>query len=331
MMPAAERAPYPVLGIDIGGTKVVAAVVRPDGTLGPSQRVPTPARDGPHAVLSAVIGVARAALSEHAQDDDGAAQPVRACGIGTAGTVSPDGVISYATQTLPGWAGTDVRSALSSALGMPTVVLNDVHAAAVGEHAIGAARGYDTALAVSVGTGIGGAIVRNGTVIPGRTGSAGAIGHVPVSPAAADPRGRRCTCGCVDHLEAYASGPAITASYLHLAAAGGSADQPAAAASLPAIASLARSGDHLALSVVAQAGEALGGVVGGLANVLDPDVIVIGGGVAVLSDLLEVPVRSGLARQALPGPAGVELRFSTLGPLAAVIGAAVAARALPLA
>jgi glucokinase len=324
--------PARTLGVDIGGSKIIAAVVGPDGQAGPQVRVPTPADRGPEAVLDAAIGAARDAIgaahdaARKAAGDRGGEPAghrlvpgVAACGIGTAGTVDPGGVITYATDILPGWAGTDVREPFARTLGLRVTVLNDVHAAAEGERAHGAAADCATAVIVFVGTGIGGALVRDGKVLTGRTGSAGAVGHMPV------PAGerRRCSCGGWNHLEAYASGPAITASYRESVGRAASGSPPG----LPQIADLARVGDPAARAAIGQAAAALGCALGGLLNVLDPDVVVIGGGVAALADLLNAPIRQGLAEHALPGPARAELRFSRLGPLAAVIGAAVAARA----
>lgn len=314
------------LGIDIGGTKILAAVVAPDGTAGPQVRVATPARDGPRAVLEAAISAGRSALTEHARAASGSVAGVSACGVGTAGTVGASGVITYATDTLPGWAGTDVRTAVALALGMPAVVMNDVHAAAMGEHAHGAAANHGTALVVWIGTGIGGAIVRGGSVVIGRTSTAGAVGHVPIPQGAIKDDMQQCTCGSWGHLEAYASGPAIARRYQRVASARSSRNCADQQPGLRGIATLARTGDAVAIEVIEQAGAAIGSVLGGLANVLDPDVIVIGGGVSSLADLLEASVRHELAVQALPGPAGVELAFSALGPMAVVVGAAAAAR-----
>jgi glucokinase len=294
------------LGVDIGGTKILAAVVRPDGTTGPQARVATPAAGGPTAVLAAAVDTARAAIAL------AAGPPPMTCGVGTAGTVDANGVISFATDSLPGWAGTDLTAAFSSALSLPVTVLNDAHAAAVGESTCG----YTDALVVCIGTGIGGGLVCDGRLRTGRTGSAGAVGHVPVPAPRAERR--RCGCGGVDHLEAYASGPAIAASYLQHAGAA----VPAKPVALPEIAALARGGDAVARLAIDQAGEVLGATLGGLANVLDPGVIVIGGGVAAVADLLAGPVGREFRAHALPGPATCDLRFSTLGSLAVVIGAA---------
>lgn len=295
------------LGVDIGGTKTVAALVGPDGRTGLEVRVPTPARNGPDAILGAAISAARSVL------DGGGAAPA-GCGVGTAGTVGPDGVIRSATGTLPGWTGTDVAAAFRDALDLPVTVLNDVHAAATAELWCGTAADAGSALIVWAGTGVGGALITDGVVLTGRTGTAGAIGHLPASRAA----GRTCSCGAADHLEAYASGLAIAASY----------SGPGPALTLPEVAALARSGDIAAVTAIAEAGAVLGEVLGGAASLLDPDVIIIGGGVAELADLLDAPVRASFLASALPGPATARLAFSTLGPLTVVIGAARAALAL---
>jgi glucokinase len=286
------------LGVDIGGTKIAAAVVWQDGTTGPLARVATPAAEGPRAILAAAVAVARAAIGQ------AAGPPPEACGVGTAGTVGANGVISFATDSLPGWAGTHVAAAFGSALNLPVTVLNDVHAAAVAE-------GYADALVVCVGTGIGGALICDGNLRTGRTGSAGAVGHLPAPRA----ERRRCGCGGIDHLEAYASGPAIAASYHRNSGL-------AAPVGLPEIAALARADDAAAQLAIDQAGEVLGEVLGGLANVLDPEVVVIGGGVAALADLLAEPVGQSFRAHALPGPATCDLTFSTLGSLAVITGAA---------
>ncbi len=247
MSPAAATGGASVLGVDIGGTKTIAAIVGPDGKPGPSARAAA-AIGEPRAVLDTAIGTARNVLAEHRQKyGTRSGFAVRACGVGTAGTVGPDGIISYATDTLPGWAGTDVRAAFTSALDLPTVVRNDVHAAALGEYAHGAAQGHGTALIIWLGTGIGGAIIHAGAVLVGRTSTAGSVGHVPVPAASIAGDRRQCTCGAWDHLEAHASGPAIRARYVRLASAEDVEQASQAAADVPAIAELARAGDSLAL------------------------------------------------------------------------------------
>jgi len=295
------------LGIDIGGTKIAAAVVAPDGGIVGLSQVQTPAADGPDAVVNAALGVARDALAQ-------CVEQVLVCGVGTAGTVSSTGTITQATSALPGWIGTDLQAAFHPALGIPVVVLNDVHAMAIGESRYGAAAGFTDALVVAVGTGIGGGIVHRGRLVVGASGSAGSIGHIPVP----SPARRRCPCGGWNHLEAHAAGPAIEASY---------AETTGWSIRLPAIATSARAGDPIACSVINEAATVLGRALGGAVNLLDPDVLVIGGGVAALQDLITEPLRRGLDEEALPGPDRIKLRFSKLGGItAAIVGAATVAR-----
>lgn len=185
------------LGVDVGGTKTAAAVVDACGRVLLSSVVATPARLGGAAVLEAA-GAGAALTLERAR-----AEGLRpeACGAGVAGVIGPDGVVTSATEALPGWAGVDVRSGLAAATGLPVRVVNDVHALALGEARFGAAADARSVLVVAVGTGVGGAFVHDRRLVAGRSGTAGSIGHTPV----AGREGRRCPCGAEDHLEAYAS------------------------------------------------------------------------------------------------------------------------------
>jgi glucokinase len=296
------------IGIDVGGTKTSAALVDAAGHVLHHATAPTPARDGAAAVLRNAGEMAVEMLHRGLRAEIN----VVGCGAGVAGTVGSDGVITHATDSLPGWAGTDVAGGLATALHLPVRVVNDVHALALGEHRFGAAAGADNSLIVAVGTGIGGAFICGGTLVTGRTGTAGAIGHMPVP--ADEPR--PCPCGRAGHIEAYASGPAIVAEYV---ARGGSADR------LEHVAAGALAGDQVARQVITDAAAMLGTVLGGLANLLDPEVIVLGGGVAQIGALLFDPLERALRQQTLTGPDTVPVRPAALGRFAGVIGAATLA------
>ncbi len=296
-----------VLGIDIGGTKTAAAVTTPVGDVVGFTQLPTPAREGPAAVVETAIRCARTALAA-------APAPVTACGIGTAGTVGRDGEIVYATAALPDWAGTDLPTLVGSALELPVQVRNDVHATALGESRFGAAAGYRHALVVAVGTGIGSGFTHDGQLVTGASGSAGALGHLTVTH---DGAPRRCSCGRWGHVEGYAAGPAIELQH---------AEATGTALALPAIAALARDGDATASRIVALAGELLGQAIGQACVLLDPGVVVLTGGVAALGDLIEVPLTRAVAAAVLPGLPVPELRFSRLGIHAVILGAAAVAR-----
>ncbi|ACZ31139.1 ROK family protein [Xylanimonas cellulosilytica DSM 15894] len=292
------------IGVDVGGTKTAAGVVGPRGELLRTTVRPTPARAGAAAVLATACDVAATLLAwARGQGHD-----VVGCGAGVAGTVDLAGVITHATDALPGWAGTDVASALAAATGLPARVVNDVHALALGEVRSGAAAGLPSALVVAVGTGIGGAFVVGGELVVGRTGTAGAIGHVPVVG-----ESRPCPCGGVDHLEAYASGPAIVARYR---------ERGGAAARLEDVVAAAGAGVVLARDALAEAGAMIGYAVAGAMNLLDPHAVVLGGGVVNVGPMLLDAVRREIAASALPGPRAVPVRTVAVPEYANVIGAA---------
>ncbi len=282
--------------------------MRADGAVLAARSAPTPAAAGPAAVLATAADLAAAVRAEAG----GHGVAVVGAGVGTAGTVDhASGVVVFATDLLPGWTGTPVADRLAAALGLPVVVDNDVNAMAVAE-----ARGLaGTVLVVAVGTGVGGAIVRDGRPERGATGTAGEVAHLLVAPVT---DGRRCGCGRTDHLEAVASGPNMVLA--HRVRTGRAAD-------LPGVARCADAGDAAAAAVIAEGATVLGRALAGLANVLDPAAIVIGGGVAGLGARWWDPLVAALRAEALPGPARVDLRQARLGPSAGAVGAALLALA----
>lgn len=293
------------LAVDIGGTKILVGLVARDGTIVSSEQAATPARDGPEAIIATVATLARKVLG-------GAPSPVTHCGVGTAGVVGENGEITSATDHLSGWAGTPLQQRLIETLGMPVTVINDVHSSGLCEGVLGAARGKRSALVVALGTGVGGSIVRNGQVDRGAYGIAGSIGH-HLSPLR---QGRPCPCGSVDHLEAYASGTAMELEF---------ARRTGRAAKLREIAALAEAGDAVAESVIAEAAEVLGAVIGSANNVVDADVVVVAGGVLALGDRLLGPARKAARREALGLSKAVEILPARYGATACLIGAGLVA------
>ncbi|MFF4650862.1 ROK family protein [Streptomyces sp. NPDC001380] len=306
--------PVPVLAVDIGGTTTTAAAVLPGHRIAVRAAAPTPAQDGPDAVLATALRLARAVRDAAA--DRGAAAPA-AAGVGTAGVVGPDGrTVAAATSALPGWAGTAVADRFEEALGVPATVLGDVQAFLAGEAAAGAARGAHLAVAAMAGTGIGGAVAVGGRVLRGASGAAGHLGHVPVPGA----EGRPCPCGRDGHVEALASGPAMAAGVRRLRPGLPVPD-------LRAAARLARDGDPAAAGVLRAGGEALGTALAGVVAVLDPDVVVLGGGVLAAGPWYADALRSALARHTLPLLRAVPVVQSVLDADAVLLGAAAEARA----
>ncbi|MFI2650059.1 ROK family protein [Micromonospora fulviviridis] len=291
-------APGPWVGVDIGGTKTLAALVGPDGRVRDRRRAGTPAAAGPAAVLDTAAALAAPLL------DGLGAGPV---GVGTAGTVDPaTGAIRYATDSLPGWTGTPVAAELAARLARPVRVSNDVDAAALGESWVGAGRGRRHLLLVTVGTGLGGAVVRHGRVERGARGATGEVAHLPAPGAEA----LRCGCGRYGHLEAIASGTGLAAGY---ALATG---DPVTGRE---VARRAHAGDPAAGTVVRRAGTALGAALAGLVALLDPEVVLVGGGAA--EALLPAAAEAYAAH--LPAAwAGVPLLPAALGGDAVAVGAA---------
>lgn len=292
-----------VIGIDIGGTKTSAARVTRDGRLvGEPLVARTPANDGPSAVLHVAQGLVERLMP---------GAPVLAIGLGSAGAFSPAGHVTSATSHLAGWIGTDVAGRVRATTGVPVAVLNDVHAAGLGEARHGAGRGAARLLMVTVGTGIGGAVILDGRPDHGAHGLAGSVGHLPAYGLPA----RRCSCGADGHLEPWSSGPGLAQTYL---------EATRAARDVREIGLLAADGEPEAVASVGVAAGALGTGLAAAAAMADPDLIVIGGGVAELGEALLAPVRESFRRHALPPLRETVIRRATLGVTATLVGAAAA-------
>lgn len=284
------------LGVDIGGTKIAAGLVSPEGRVTQSRRVPTPLTGGT-AILEAALGLARELAG---------GGTVTAIGIGTGGQVDAGrGVVVAASDLLPGWAGTDVAGAFRAAFGRPCFVDNDVNALAVGEARLGAGRGRLSVVFLALGTGVGGAWVQNGRVHRGATWTGGEFGHLLLTADEAAPR---------KTLEDWASGPALARTFGELSGRTLTGEEIAREA--------VRDPEGPAARAVARTGEALGFGLASLANALDPELIVVGGGLATLGDALLGPARRVLARHGLPGPARCPVVLAALGAEASVVGAA---------
>lgn len=296
--------PYDVVAaVDIGGTKTAAALVGRDGSLVARTATATPGRDGPEAILDAVAQVVH---------DLGEAPA--AVGVGSAGVVDPgSGTVLGATDVLARWAGTDLRGGVAARLALPVAVVNDVHAHGLGEATYGAGRGFGSVLTVAVGTGIGGAFVSDGSLLTGPHAAAGHVGHMP-SPHARD---LPCSCGAVGHLEALAAGPALVRELVRRTGH--------QVADLRAVTARAADDDQDAVGVLHDGGTAVGAVIGGLVNVLDPEVVVVGGGVANIGGEWWDALLAAAAREVLPILAGVPVVRSELGGDAALLGAAALA------
>jgi glucokinase len=300
-------------GIDIGGTKIAAARVTRDGLAGSVRVVPTAALKGGAPVLHRSIELMRSLLAE-----SGTPAP-SAIGIASGGWIDRStGRVVSATDLLPGWSGTDLRSEFEQAIGLPAVAINDVHSLGIAEARLGAGRGRRICLSVAVGTGIGGAITVDGHLFEGAHGMAGAVGHIPFRAG-----GALCSCGRRGCIEAYASGPAIAAAFAECA--GLSKSKVVLPDVFDALGSSREPGRECARQATATAGAALGRVLGGVANTIDPDVIVLGGGAALaLGDVFIEAVRSAI-EECVVRPISSDVLVAQLGTAAGVIGAGLVA------
>ncbi|MFJ8751798.1 ROK family protein [Streptomyces sp. NPDC102441] len=305
---SARAAGAMVIGLDLGGTKIAAALFAADGTVLARHTRPTPARDGAAAVLDALAAAA-------AEVDPGRLATV--LGIAAAGVVDPhSGMVTSATDSISGWAGTALGAGLADRTGLPVACDNDVRATAGPELAALPERG--SLLFAAVGTGVGGALAVDGRMLHGASGIAGHLGHLPSAEAAGLP----CTCGATGHLEAIASGPGITAHYGRLT--GAPVDR------LETVAARAARGDDAAVRAVTTGAAAAGRVLGGLANALGPDRVVVGGGVPRIGALHGDALAAAFAAELMPPLRGLAPEPPRFGHDAAVRGAAALTSTLPL-
>lgn len=303
-----------VLAVDIGGTKTAVAVADGRSGIVLSVEAPTPGGAGPEAVLATVTRLAAAVLDQAGIDI------VHGIGVATAGVVDSDaGLIVSATDTLAGWAGTPVAALLRHALGRrlaegaPVLVLNDVNAHAIGEQRFGAAAGAASALVVAVGTGVGAGIIIDGRPRSGAHHVAGELAHVPIPGA----EGFRCPCGRDGHLEAIGSGVGLHRVYL---ARGG---DPRVSDARD-VAALAVAGDQAARAAIAESATAVGVAIAGAVTLIDPDRVVITGGVPDIGDLWWAPMRARYRAEAIDALVDVPLVPGELGAQAPLRGAAAA-------
>lgn len=314
------------VGVDLGGTKIQAVVVDGAGGVVRRHRRPTDASRGADAVIGDIVACIRDACLP---DLEGS---VVAVGVGVAGQVDgTTGAVRYAPNL--GWRDIPLASLLGVRLALPVSVLNDVQAAAYGEHRFGAGRGVGDLVCLFIGTGVGGGVVARGELLQGCTGSAGELGHVTI-----DRDGPLCRCGNRGCLEAFAGGWAIAARAREAATADGVAGatlQALAGGDLERItaetvAEAARRGDPLAQQIAGEAGEALGIGAASIVNAFNPCALILGGGVIEGFPQLIAAMRAGIAQRALAWPgAAVRVVKAALDRDAGGIGAAEWARRTP--
>jgi glucokinase len=306
--------PGPVLALDIGGTKLAAAVVTADGAAHGLVVEPTRREDGWGVVTRRLFDMGRRAV------ETAAVGQIRAVGIACGGPlVAPTGLL-LCPPHLPGWIDVPIGPLATDAFGVPFALDNDATVAAIAEHRFGAGRGTTTMLYLTVSTGIGGGAIVNGSPHRGAAGNGGEFGHLTVHRG-----GRRCSCGRRGCVEAYASGTSIALRAREELAGGASSTM--AALPMPTAADVsaaAVAGDPLAVAIWAETVDLLGAAVTDLVNVFEPDLVVLGGGVTRSAAMLIDPIRELVAREALtPAARAVPIVRAALGGLVCVVGAGI--------
>jgi glucokinase len=285
------------LGIDLGGTTVKLGICDPDGSPRARATIATEPARGSDESIARIADAARALVES--------VGPATACGIGVPGELDTTRRVLVRANHFPGWSNVPIADQLAERLGIPVVLENDANCAAWGESRAGVGQGARSVACFTLGTGVGGGLVIDGAVWTGASGAAGAFGHIAV-----DPNGPVCRCGQHGCVEQYASATAVAARYGR-----GSARDAFAAA---------ERGDADAIAVVDWACDGLAAGVANVIHIVQPDVVVLSGGMAAAGGVMLDRVRAGVARRVraawlIP----VRIECSSLGDDAGWIGAAL--------
>lgn len=319
-----NRNNLPALGLDLGGTKIAAAIVTAEGQLASRQQRMAMAYEGPRAVIARITSTINDVLEQAGLS----ASRIHSIGVAAAGFINQEKGIITASPNLPGWENIPLREMVQQKYGIPVVLLNDAKSAAVGEHEFGAGRGIRNMVFITVSTGIGSGIIINNELYFGHDGVAGEIGHMTI-----DIDGPKCACGNIGCLEVLASGSAMVREIkrrlqageysILLQAVGGNLES----INGEKIEATARQGDKLAQDVINKAATYLGVGLVNVVNIFNPEMIVIGGGISNMGNLVFVPALKVMNERAIPISArSVRVVPAQLGADAGIIGVTAFAR-----
>ena len=320
-MPTAKEKGLPVLAIDLGGTKIRTAVISNEGQIIAKDYCLTLADEGREAVTGRILFAIDHLLSLRNID----LSQLHSISIAAAGAINLDKGVITSSPNIPGWYNVPLREIVKSKYGVDTFLINDANAAALGEHEFGVGRGVNNLILLTVGTGIGGGIIIDGKLYSGPSGSAGEIGHMTI-----DVNGPRCNCGNTGCLETLASGTAVAREAIKrikqgersslTEIVGGEIENITG----EKVSVAAQGGDSLALEVISQAATYLGIGMVNLVNIFNPEMIIVGGGVAKMGDLLLNPARQVVRERAFKLSAeAVRIVPTQLGDDSGLLGAAV--------
>jgi len=283
-----------VIGIDLGGSAIKLGRFRADGTCLQTQQVPTPKPATPTAVLAAMV----AAIAQ--LDPDRTSQAI---GVGTPGPTDATGQLARVAINLDGWQDVPLAAWLEAQTGVPTILANDANCAGLGEAWLGAGRGFQDLILLTLGTGVGGAVILNGQLFVGHRGAAGELGLITLRP-----DGPACNSGNQGSLEQYLSIAAL---------------QRRAGCSPAELGACAQAGDPTALQIWQDYGRDLGIGLSSLIYVLTPQAIVIGGGISASAPFFFPAAWTEIERRVLPSSReDLQLLPAQLGNQAGMVGAA---------
>ncbi|MBQ2984363.1 MAG: ROK family protein [Candidatus Gastranaerophilales bacterium] len=308
------------IGVDVGGTNVKIALVDFDGKIVYSNTVPTRAEMG----FEAGVNNIKQAIKELMTETGESAQTIEAIGFGLPGQIDYKEGIVKNLPNIPGWVNIPLAKIIEDEFSIPTRLDNDVRCAALGELNFGAGKGCENLICITVGTGIGSGIVLNGKLVRGAANAAGEIGHIKMT------MGEGPLCGCGDYgcFEAYASGPAIVTMAKEYISGGKSAKYKEMATdgiiSPYIVAQAALQGDAVSIQIFKQMGKIIGLGLSSVVNLLNPEKIIIGGGVADAGDILLEPIKQTIKERAMSIQANsVSVVPAQLANTAGVIGASL--------
>ena len=307
------------IGVDVGGTNVKIALVDKEGSIVYSNTTPTRAEMGYEYTISNIKQAINDLMKETKTDKNS----IEGIGFGFPGQIDCDAGVVRVLPNIPGWINVPVSKIMEKEFGIPTKVDNDVRCAALGELAFGAGKGCQNLICITVGTGIGSGLIVNGKLVRGADNAAGEIGHIKLQMH----DGPICGCGDSGCLEAFASGPGIVAMAQEYILGGKSTKYRELAnpeITPYIVAEAAKQGDKVALKIFERIGEYIGIGLSSVVNLLNPEKIVIGGGVADAGEILFTPLINTLKKRAMPIQAkSVSVVPAQLGNAAGVIGASL--------
>lgn len=308
------------IGVDVGGTNIKIALIDFEGKIIYSNTVPTRAEMG----FEAGVANIKQAIKDLMQETNQDSKTIEAIGFGLPGQIDYQSGMVKNLPNIPGWINIPLGKLIEDEFQITTKLDNDVRCAALGELNFGAGKGCENLICITIGTGIGSGIILNGKLVRGAANAAGEIGHIKLT------LGHGPLCGCGDHgcFEAYASGPSIVAMAKEYIAGGKSAKYKEMATDgiiTPYIvAQAALQGDAVSIRIFKQMGEIIGVGLSSVINLLNPEKVIIGGGVADAGDILLEPIRKTILDRAMPIQGQtVKIVPAQLANTAGVIGASL--------